>query len=361
MGRRGAPGRAPSETYRRIYAVVARIPRGRVATYGQVAALAGRGRHARQVGYALHTLPDGTVLPWQRVINARGEVSERATPGWAGYQRHLLEEEGVRFDRRGRVDLARFGWDPDRAARLDERREVAAVEAALRPLGNAARAAGAKAYLKSELTFLGLDTPALRRAAREWDQQHADLDVDDLLRLATALWGTPLFELRAFAVEVLVRRRAALFARPRSRRPLLDFLEILLRRSRTWAFVDWIATQLVAPLMEADRRLLSRLDAWMQDSDFWIRRAALLALLPALRRGDGDWARFTRYADSQLGDREFFIRKAIGWVLREVGKRRPRLVVRFLAPRLDRVAGLTLREAVKYLPAPDRRRLRMGP
>ena len=88
----------PSDRYRRIYAVVAAIPYGRVATYGQVAALAGLSGHARQVGYALHALPEGSTLPWHRVVNARGEVSARSEPGWEGYQRHLLEEEAVRFD-----------------------------------------------------------------------------------------------------------------------------------------------------------------------------------------------------------------------------------------------------------------------
>ncbi len=99
-------------SYQRIYDVVCRIPEGRVATYGQVAALAGLPGHARQAGYALHALPDGSDVPWQRVINARGEVSRRSIPGWEGYQRHLLEEEGVVFDLRGRVDLRRFRWRP---------------------------------------------------------------------------------------------------------------------------------------------------------------------------------------------------------------------------------------------------------
>lgn len=99
--------------YPRIYAVVRAIPEGRVATYGQVAALAGLFGHARQVGYALASLPDDSDVPWQRVVNARGEVSPRVgDPGWArGYQRHRLEEEGVEFDARGRIDLEQFGWD----------------------------------------------------------------------------------------------------------------------------------------------------------------------------------------------------------------------------------------------------------
>ena len=101
-----------SRSYERIYRVVRRIPQGRVATYGQVAALAGLPRQARQVGYALHALPDGGDVPWQRVINARGEVSLRATPGAESLQRAILEQEGVVFDLRGRVPLERFGWRP---------------------------------------------------------------------------------------------------------------------------------------------------------------------------------------------------------------------------------------------------------
>jgi methylated-DNA-protein-cysteine methyltransferase-like protein len=98
--------------YRRIYAVVRRIPRGRVATYGQVAELAGIPRHARQVGYALHALSDDENVPWHRVINARGEVSRRVEPDWEEIQRQLLAAEGVGFDLAGRVSLARYRWRP---------------------------------------------------------------------------------------------------------------------------------------------------------------------------------------------------------------------------------------------------------
>ena len=81
-----------------------------MATYGQVARLAGLGGAARQVGYALHALDEGSGVPWQRVINARGEVSLRAEPGMQCVQRALLEAEGVVFDGAGRVELERFVW-----------------------------------------------------------------------------------------------------------------------------------------------------------------------------------------------------------------------------------------------------------
>lgn len=105
------PSGGPSSSYQRIYAVVRQIPRGRVATYGQVATLAGLNGHARQVGYAMAALPSRSVLPWHRVINAQGRISmRRSGPGGSIIQQQLLEREGVRFDAGGRVSLATFRW-----------------------------------------------------------------------------------------------------------------------------------------------------------------------------------------------------------------------------------------------------------
>lgn len=108
-----------ASSYARIYAVVRRIPKGRVATYGQVAEMAGLPRAARQVGYAMAALRDGRV-PWHRVLNARGEISVRAAPGPEQLQRLLLEREGVVFDASGRVSFAKHGWQP--RARAGRRR-----------------------------------------------------------------------------------------------------------------------------------------------------------------------------------------------------------------------------------------------
>jgi methylated-DNA-protein-cysteine methyltransferase-like protein len=113
----GATSRA-AETprWRRIWREVERIPRGRVATYGQIAELAGLPGHARQVGYALAALPEGSSTPWQRVVNAQGELSARAAFDAAPRQRLRLLEEGVVFDAFGRIDLKRFRWRPRRRA-----------------------------------------------------------------------------------------------------------------------------------------------------------------------------------------------------------------------------------------------------
>ena len=96
-----------------IYAVVKCIPVGFVATYGQVALLAGLPGHARQVGYALSALADKSAVPWHRVVNAQGRISLRADDGPAAMvQRLRLEDEGVRFDEEGRIPLSRFQWRP---------------------------------------------------------------------------------------------------------------------------------------------------------------------------------------------------------------------------------------------------------
>lgn len=117
--------------YARIYAVVRRIPRGKVATYGQVAIIAGLAGHARQAGYALNAMPDEALAPWHRVINAQGGISRRAIPGYEFLQRGLLEAEGVRFGPNGRVSLAKFGWDPD------ARRKTKAPKVTMKKQGSA--------------------------------------------------------------------------------------------------------------------------------------------------------------------------------------------------------------------------------
>jgi methylated-DNA-protein-cysteine methyltransferase-like protein len=99
-----------TNSYDMIHAMVARIPAGQVATYGQIARLINRPRWARQVGYALAALASDSTVPWHRVVNARGEISLSSEGGRHEYQRALLEDEGIIFDERGRIDLSRYLW-----------------------------------------------------------------------------------------------------------------------------------------------------------------------------------------------------------------------------------------------------------
>jgi 3-methyladenine DNA glycosylase AlkD len=231
---------------------------------------------------------------------------------------------------------------------LDPPAVVDTIAAALAAVGTPERAEQERAYLKSNLTFLGATMPATHQQARAFLREHPDLDRPALLALVDELWTRDVSELRMFAIELLERRNGVLLPADAA------VLERLLRTSYTWAYVDSLAASVVGPLVERNPGLGGVLDRWAEDEDFWLRRSALLALLLPLRRGGGDLDRFLRYADAMLDEREFFIRKAIGWVLREVSRTRPEVVVDWLTPRVNRVSGVTLREAVRHLPAADR-------
>jgi 3-methyladenine DNA glycosylase AlkD len=232
------------------------------------------------------------------------------------------------------VTVPRAGW----AA------EAADWERALRRVGTAARAATEKAYLKSDLDFAGAGIPAIRAMVARWSKQRPALQHDQVTGLVAALWARPLHECRAAAV-VLLERTSRLLG-PAD----IDLLEHLLRTSGTWALVDGLAINVVGDIVERSPEASTVLDRWAGDDDFWLRRSAILALLRPLRAGGGDFERFARYADAMLDEKVFFVRKAIGWVLREVAKRRPELVAAWLAPRVHRASGVTVREAVKPLP-----------
>jgi len=208
-----------------------------------------------------------------------------------------------------------------------------------------ARAASEQAYLKSDREFLGVTVPVGRKVVRRLLVAHDIADHDTVVGLAAACWDLPLFEARRAAVEILVHRREVLVPDD------LAMLQDMARTCETWALLDGLAAEAVGSVVTrypADTGPV--LDRWAADPDsLWVRRAALLSLLVPLRRGEGDWDRFCRYAEAMLDEREFFIRKAIGWVLRDTSRRRPELVRAWVEPRLDQMSGVTRREALKYL------------
>jgi 3-methyladenine DNA glycosylase AlkD len=236
-------------------------------------------------------------------------------------------------------------FDPDDAARE--------LTAELRSLGTPERAAQEKRYLKSDLDFLGVTVPDIRRAVRAAARGNAaDLDREAFVAWAVALWREPVHERRMAAVEVLefaVRRLAAAD---------LGTVERFIREAGTWALVDGLAVSVAGAVALRDAAAWPRIDGWATDADFWVRRSALLALLPGIRSGQPDLARFTAYAEPLLTEREFFIRKAIGWVLREISRRDPAWVARWTEEHLAQLSGVTFTEAVRRLPDGDAERLR---
>jgi 3-methyladenine DNA glycosylase AlkD len=221
----------------------------------------------------------------------------------------------------------------------------------LRRAGSPERAIGEKAYLKSDLRFWGTSQASIRTAVRDFCDAHPDLTRAELREIAETMYATDVHELRAAAIGILERERETLDARD------LPWLIAVVRKSESWAYVDWIAPKVIGDVIARDPRARRRLAVWAKDRNFWVRRAALLAEHDALRAGGGDFAVWSRLAASMLDEREFFIRKAIGWVLREVSKKRPELTYDFLRRHRLRVSRLSLLEGAKYLPAPKRKAL----
>ncbi|WP_432789857.1 DNA alkylation repair protein [Brevibacterium sp. K11IcPPYGO002] len=240
-----------------------------------------------------------------------------------------------------------------------------AVDRELRARGGSERAQKEKAYLKSELRHYGVSVPDTRAIVRT-SLRGTALDHDEVIELAGLLWTAPtssddsassteltdggstgnhppVHERRAAATMVLIQLQDRLGAGD------ADFIEDLLREAKTWALVDPLAGDLVGPLSERDAAFDPILERWASDEDFWIRRSALLAHLVPLRQGRGDFDRFSRFAEAMLEEKEFFIRKAIGWVLRDTARTRPDLAFDWILPRAHRASGVTIREAVKRL------------
>lgn len=206
------------------------------------------------------------------------------------------------------------------------------------------RAAREKAYLKSPLQFHGVAVPDIRRACADFLKTQPVWGRREWRALADALYRTDFHDLRSAGIGLLERRSALLTPED------VPWLVQLVRRSPTWAHVDGLATKVFGPVVEAHPALRDELRVWAQDPDFWVRRTALLTQLDALRSGGGDFGLFEELAAPMLPEKEFFIRKAIGWVLRDVSRKRPELTYRFLLAHREQLSGLTLREGAKHLP-----------
>lgn len=207
---------------------------------------------------------------------------------------------------------------------------------------NPARAIHEKAYQKSPRRFFGASIPVVRAACKEFQRANPSLSREPLLALCGELMQSEYHEHLSAAAGLLERYAARLS--PADLPRLIDWI----RLAAGWAINDWISIKPLGQLLLRTPDAQARLLAWSKDPDFWVRRASLLGQLDALKAG-GDFAFFASLAAPLLVEREFFIRKAIGWVLREVSKQRPALVAAFLQQHRPSLSGLTLREASKYL------------
>jgi 3-methyladenine DNA glycosylase AlkD len=209
-------------------------------------------------------------------------------------------------------------------------------------LGTPERAAGEKAYLKSSLEHLGVRVPDVRREVKT--VLRAGLTHDQLFALADDLWSRPVHEHRVAAVELLHGAPTLVTAAD------LPWIELRLRDCHTWALVDPLAGWVVASLaVREPHAVLPVLDRWVIDDDFWIRRSAVLSLRALLARGL-EVDRCFEYADRLLPERGFFIRKVLGWVLRELAATHPNDVSAWLRAHMADMNLVTLREPLRRLP-----------
>jgi 3-methyladenine DNA glycosylase AlkD len=222
-----------------------------------------------------------------------------------------------------------------------------------RERGTADSVAGAKVYLKSELDFFGVPNAVFADAVKGEHRKNSEIDRAALIQLSLDCFESSYFEMRLFGVKYL-ERRARLFE-PDD----LRYLEKLVRMSEIWALVDSLAKPVDSSLV--DRGLPGVgpiLDQWSVDENFWVRRCSMLTLILGLKKSAANWDRFVGYADSMIDEREVFIRKAIGWMLREVSKNRSEPVSEYVRRYEPVISGVTFREAVKYLVEPERTELR---
>jgi 3-methyladenine DNA glycosylase AlkD len=234
----------------------------------------------------------------------------------------------------------------------DAETAAAEVMAVMRPMADAERAAQEKRYLKSDLDFLGVSVPGIRSAVTGIARSRPDPGRDGVLAWARALWREPVHERRMAAIEVLRHYIRSLESAD------LALVEAWIREAHGWAYVDSLAGDIAGPVALRHPAAWPLIDAWATDEDFWIRRSALLTLLPGIRQGRLDRERFERYATPMLGEKEFFIRKAIGWVLRETAKKDPAYVAAWTAGHLHLMSGVTFREAIRRLPPEEAARLK---
>lgn len=218
--------------------------------------------------------------------------------------------------------------------------------AALELLADDNRAVNEKRYLKSpeSMRHIGVKVPLIRKEAKAYVKSHKEMSRDELLALSEELWSREIHESRMLAIELLNASPKLLTVED------VALIEQMIDQSHTWAYVDNLSINTMGGLLKRFPEIASTLDQWSEHGNFWLRRAAMLSLLIPLRTGKGDFDRFSRYADMMLDEKEFFIRKAIGWILREVSKKRPELTFEWLKERAHRCAVLTVREGSRNLP-----------
>ena len=234
-------------------------------------------------------------------------------------------------------------WDPEAAFMAAPNRELLdTVRAALREQADPARAAGAQAYMKSSLPSLGVRVPEVRRVALAAAAAQPFTSAGQLRATVLELWRDSTVREERYAAIDLTSLR--LVARDQL---MLPVYEEIIRTGAWWDFVDGVSPR-IGGLLHAHRPMMTGLLlAWSTDQDFWIRRSAITSQLKA--KGRTDQALLRAVIEPNLADPEFFIRKAIGWALREYAKADPDWVRNYVVEKGTRLSPLSRKEALRHL------------
>lgn len=229
-----------------------------------------------------------------------------------------------------------------RATETPNRELLDTVRAAMRERTDPERAAGAQAYMKSALPSLGVRVPEVRRLVKAAAAAHPFTSAGELRATVLELWrGSTVREERSAAIDLTGLRLAA------RDQLMLPVYEEIIRTGKWWDFVDGVSDR-IGGLLQAHRPMMTELLlAWSTDQDFWIRRSAITSQLKAKARTDQDLLRAV--IEPNLADPEFFIRKAIGWSLREYAKTDPEWVRNFVVEKGTQLSPLSRQEAMRHL------------
>lgn len=204
------------------------------------------------------------------------------------------------------------------------------------------KAAGMALYMKSAMPYMGVPSPAVRKTVRALTKEHPFTSVGELHATVSQLWAGASYREERYAAIMLTDSKLG-----RGEPALLPFYAVVIQTGQWWDYVDSVAPRLCELLQQDRSTMESLLRDWSRHANFWFRRAAIIAQLAA--KSATDTQLLSDVIGPNLGDREFFIRKAIGWALRQHARTDPDWVRHYVAAHESQLSPLSRREALKHL------------
>jgi len=224
---------------------------------------------------------------------------------------------------------------------MSDELDIAALRVALEEVAVPADIERMEAYMKNQFRFLGVRSAAVRKTIKPFLAAARPLDGDSIIKFVYACWDEPEREFQ-YIGTIFTRR----FVDKLSASHLPD-IEHFITTASWWDTVDSLAAWTVGPLVAANPELVKVMDTWIEDENMWLARTAIIHQLGYKENTDA--GRLFRYAELQAGHKDFFVRKAIGWALRQYARVDPDAVRSFVDEHEDELSGLSKREARKHL------------